>query len=321
MLRPLRGLVVLDEIQRLPHLFRLLRVLVDRPGCHARFLVLGSASMSLLRQASESLAGRIATHRLGGFALTEVGEENADRRWVRGGFPRAYLANDDNRSRRWRDAFLATFLERDAPQLGIGVPSPTLRRFWMMLAHNHGQLWNASALGRAFGVADTTVRRYLDALSATYMVWQLPPWHENVRKRQVKSPKVYLADSGLLHALLGLSTARDVLGHPICGFSWEGFAIQQVLWQLNARDTEAYFWATHAGAELDLFVIRGGARRGVEFQRSEAPRLTRSMRIAIEDLKLDRLDVVHAGQKSWPLGERAYATSLHRMSLDLPPLP
>jgi predicted AAA+ superfamily ATPase len=316
-LEPLQGLVVLDEIQRLPELFPVLRVLVDRPDSDVRFLILGSASPELLSQSSESLAGRIAHHELGGFALDEVKSSELRRLWLRGGFPRSFLADDDGASAEWRREFIRTFLERDMAQLGVSIPAQTLRRFWTMLAHYHGQVWNASEFARSFGVADTTVRRYLDLLGATFVVRQLQPWHENLRKRQVKSPKIYLADSGLLHTLLGLQTAADVESHPKLGASWEGFAIGEVMTWLSARPEECFFWATHAGAELDMLVIRGNRRLGFEFKRTDAPRITRSMRIAAADLRLHRLDVVHAGAHTFLLDKKIRALALSRLLQDL----
>lgn len=300
-LRPLHGLVVLDEIHRLPGIFQLLRVLTDRPGLPARFLVLGSASTDLLRQTSESLAGRVAFHHLDGFELTEV--DDGERLWLRGGFPRSYLARSDAASRRWRDGFVQTLLARDLPDLGSTIPRETLRRFWTMLAHWHGQLWNGAEFGRAFGVSHTTVRRYLDLLTSVFVVRQLQPWFENIRKRQVRSPKVYIADSGVLHALLGLADRIDVVSHPKVGASWEGFVIQQIVQLLRAPASQCFHWSTHAGAELDLLVMAGVRRYGFEVKRAEAPRLTKSMRSALETLKLDRLDVVHAGTERYRLAE------------------
>ena len=316
-LEPQRGLVVIDEVQRLPELFPILRVLADRRPRPARFLVLGSASPALLRQSSESLAGRISHYELGGLSPGEVGWKSLDRLWIRGGFPLAYLARTNRRSSEWRREFIQTFLERDLPQLGVTIPATTLRRFWTMLAHYHGQIWNASAFASSFGVADTTVRRYLDLLASAFVAQILLPWSENIGKRQVKSPKVYLRDSGLLHTLLGLSTQRDVEGHPICGASWEGFALNTVVHRLGARPEECFFWATHAGAELDLLVVRGRRRLGFEFKRTVAPRVTRSMRIALEDLGLHRLDVFHAGDRTFPLGDRIRAVALRRADPDL----
>ena len=309
-LRPLRGLVVLDEIQRVPQLFRALRVLADRPGAPARFLILGSASPELLHQSSETLAGRIAYRELGGFALDETGHETPERLWRRGGFPRSYLARGERQSFEWRREFVRTFLERDLPQLGVNVSARTMRRFWSMLAHYHGQVWNASEFARSFGVADTTVRSYLEHLDSALVVRQLQPWHENISKRQVKSPRVYLRDSGLLHALLNLPSQRDMEGHPKVGASWEGFAIEQVIRLVDAAPEECYFWATHAGAELDLLVLQGGQRLGFEVKLTTAPRLTRSMHIAREDLRLHRLDVVHAGPRSFEMAEGVRALAI-----------
>jgi hypothetical protein len=319
-LSELAGLVVIDEVQRLPGLFQTLRVLADRPRRPARFLVLGSASPDLLRQSAETLAGRIAYFELGGFTLEEVGADQHRRLWLRGGFPRAYLARTEAHSAEWRREFIRTFLERDLPELGIRVQSATLRRFWTMLAHYHGQVWNASEFGRAFGIADTTARGYLDTLSASLVVRQLPPWHENLSKRQVKAPKIYVADSGVLHALLNLKTRTDLEGHPKVGASWEGFVIDQVIRQLGVGREECFFWATHGGAELDLLVVRGRARIGFEVKRTSAPRVTPSMRSAMTDLRLDRLDVVHAGAHSFPLAERIRAVAVSRLLEDIGPL-
>jgi len=319
-LRPLRGLVIIDEIQRRPELFPALRVLADRPRTPARFLVLGSASPDLLRQTSESLAGRIAYHHLTGLSLIEVGPRALDRLWLRGGFPTAFLARSDAESDLWRRELSRTYLERDLPELGVTVPSATLRRFWTMLAHWHGQIWNASEFGRAFGVADTTVRRYLDLLAATFVIRVLPPFHENLSKRQVRSPKVYFSDTGLLHSFLGLRTLGDLLEHPRLGASWEGFALEQVVSVLGARPDECYFWATHTGAELDLLVVRGRRRLGFEFKRTEGPRVTPSVRSALEDLGLDALNIVHAGTETFPLAERVRALALRRIVDDLKPL-
>jgi predicted AAA+ superfamily ATPase len=310
-LEGLKGLVVLDEIQRRPELFPVLRVLVDRPRSGVRFLVLGSASPDLLRQTSETLAGRIAFHELTGFSMLELGSNSLDRLWLRGGFPRSYLARSGSASLEWRRNFIRTFLESDLSQLGVRVGAPILRRFWTMLAHYHGQMWNASELGRAFGVADTTVRHYLDVLQSTFMVRTLLPWKENLRKRQVKAPKVYLTDSGILHALLDIDERSTLEGHPKVGASWEGFMLETVLRQLGVWREQCYFWRTHAGAELDLLVVRGRQRFGFEFKRTTAPRVTPSMRSALTDLRLKRLDVMHAGGDTFPLekGIRAVAAA------------
>lgn len=320
-LQDLRGLVVLDEIQRRPTLFPILRVLADRPQHPARFLVLGSASPTLLQQSAESLAGRIHYHELGGFALDEVGPEATEQLWLRGGFPPAFLARSEAASADWRRDFVRTFLERDLPQLGVRVPAVTLRRFWTMLAHYHAQVWNGAELARAFGVTAPTVRHYLDTLTAALVLRQLPPWFENVGKRQVKAPKVYITDSGLLHTLLNVPTRADLEGHPKVGASWEGFALGEVLTRLGAQPEECFFWATHAGAELDLLVVRGNRRWGFEFKRTVAPHLTRSMHSALTDLYLERLDVVHAGDHTFPLAATVRALAFKRLLDDLEPLP
>ena len=319
-LRPLTGLIVLDEVQRRPDLFTQLRVLVDEPRTRRRFLVLGSASPDLLRQTSETLAGRIAYHELGGFSLEEVGLRSWSKLWHRGGFPRSFLARSEPDSLEWRKAMIRTFLERDIPALGLRLPAGTLRRFWMMLAHYHAQVWNASEFARSFGVAHTTVQRYLDLLSATFMVRQLPAWHENIGKRQVKAPKVYFRDSGLLHALLDLGDGGAVEAHPKVGASWEGFALDAVVTRLGAQPEECHFWAAHSGAELDLLVVRGNVRLGFEFKRTTAPATTRSMHVALEDLRLSRIDVVHAGSRSFPMHQKIRAIALSRLTEDLEPL-
>jgi len=319
-LQALRGVVVLDEIQRRPDLFPVLRVLADRPQRPARFLVLGSAAPALLQQSSESLAGRIHYYELGGFALDEVGLEACDRLWLRGSFPAAFLARSEATSADWRRDFVRTFLERDLPQLGVRVPATTLRRFWTMLAHYHAQVWNSAELSRAFGVTAPTVRHYLDTLTAALVLRQVPPWFENLGKRQVKAPKVYLADSGLLHTLLGIPTREALEGHPKVGASWEGFALGEVITRLRAYPEECFFWATHAGAELDLLVVSGTQRWGFECKRTVAPRLTRSMYIALADLRLERLDVIHAGEDTFPLADNVRAVALRRIFEDLAPI-
>lgn len=316
-LGPLRGLVVLDEVQRRPELFPVLRVLADRARRPARFLVLGSAAPALLRQSSESLAGRIAFHELGGFTTAEVGMRRAETLWLRGGFPRAFLARSDAQSDAWRRDLVATYLERDLRELGVTVPTTMLRRFWTMLAHWHGQIWNASELGRSLGVSDPTVRRYLDTLASTFMVRVLSPFHENLAKRQVKAPKVYFRDTGLLHTLLGIRNRQDLLHHPRLGASWEGFALQEVIRRLGARADECYFWRTHTGAEIDLVVTRGSLRRGFEVKRADSPRVTPSMRIAMDDLGLARIDVVHTGEESYPLAKNIHAVAFSRLDEDL----
>jgi hypothetical protein len=307
-LRPLKGLVVIDEIQRLPGLFPLLRVLADRQPRPARFLILGSASPALNRQSSETLAGRLETVHLEGFRLGDLGTAMQDRHWLRGGFPLAYTARSEADSASWRRQFLQTFLERDVPQLGITIPSAALRRFWSMVAHYHGQTWNGAELARALSLGESTVRRYLDLLSGVFMVRQLSPWFENLGKRQVKAPKVYVRDSGLLHALLGIASRHDLEHHPKVGASWEGYAVEEILKAL--RPDEAYYWATHNGAELDLLLFKNGRRIGVECKRADAPRLTPSMRAALSDLKLDELRVVYPGARRYRLGERVEVVPL-----------
>ncbi|MGB5080125.1 MAG: ATP-binding protein [Burkholderiales bacterium] len=304
----LRGLVVIDEVQRRPDLFPVLRVLSDRRPAPARFLVLGSASPELLRQTSETLAGRVRFVEMGGFSLDETGAQNWRRLWVRGGFPRSYLARSEAESTRWREDFVQTFLERDLPQLGMRVPAATLRRFWVMLAHYAGGIWNGSEIGRSLGEAHTTVRRHLDLLDSALVVRVLAPWHENVGKRQVKAPKVYVRDTGLLHALLGVPGLAALESHPKLGASWESFAIEQVLQRVGAR--EAYHWRTQAGAELDLLLFLGGKRIGVEVKYGDAPALTRSMASALADLRLDRLFVAYAGTARFPLGKKIEALPL-----------
>ncbi|HSB77897.1 MAG TPA: ATP-binding protein [Candidatus Methylomirabilis sp.] len=319
-LKDRRGLVVIDEVQRRPDLFPVLRVLADRPRSPARFLILGSASPAMLQQTSETLAGRIGYHELRGLALEDVGRGQWMRLWIRGGFPRAYLARSAAASDEWRRNFIRTFLERDLPQLGIGVRSTTLHRFWTMLAHYHGQTWNASEFARSFGVADTTVRNYLDVLSAALVIRQLPPWHENISKRQVRAPKVYVLDSGLLHTLLNLADREDVERHPKLGASWEGFVLEQIIRRLRARREECFFWRTHAGAELDLLVTSGRHRIGFEVKRTSAPQVTPSMRAAFVDLRLATLDVVHAGDRTFPLSDKIRAVALSDLLDVLQPL-
>jgi hypothetical protein len=301
-LAPLRGTVVIDEIQRRPDLFPTLRVLADRRPGSARFLILGSASPELLRQSAETLAGRIETITLTGFALEEVSARAMDRHWRRGAFPPAFLARSDAASLTWRQQFTRTFLERDLPGLGVSLPAAALMRFFTMIAHYHGGVWNAADPARALGVSEPTVRRYLDLFSGLFLVRQLPAWHENLGKRQVKAPKVYIRDSGLLHALLGLATPRELLSHPKMGASWEGYVLEEVLH--GVRPEAAYFWATHTGAELDLLLFKAGRRYGVEVKRQDAPRLTPSMRVALDDLKLEHLTVLYPGSRRYGLADR-----------------
>jgi len=301
-LEGLRGLVVIDEVQLRPDLFPVLRVLADRKPLPAQFLVLGSATPAMLRQTSESLAGRIEVIEIGGFSLVDLGAERLSRHWQRGGFPLSYLARSQPASVAWRAQLVRSFLERDLPQLGVTIPAPALRRFWTMVAHYHGQVWNAAEPARSLGVAETTARRYLDLLTGLYMVRQLQPWHENLGKRQVKSPKVYVRDPGLLHHLLGINTQEALLAHPKCGASWEGYAIEQVIEATQAD--EAYFWATHQGAELDLLLFKNGRRLGIEIKRADAPTVTRSMQISLEDLQLEQLVVLYPGPQRYRLADR-----------------
>ena len=300
-LAPLTGLVVIDEVQRRPELFPVLRVLADRLPLPARFLILGSAAPELLRQSSESLAGRMEIVSMSGFSLAEVGIEQQSCHWLRGGFPCSYLATSDHDSFAWLKSFTLTLVERDIPQLGVGVPSAMLIRFWTMLAHCHGQIWNAAPPARSLGISEPTVRRYLDLLEGVFMVRQLQPWHANLKKRQVKSPKIYFRDTGVLHYLLGIRGDRELLNHPACGASWEGYAIEEAI-RVVSPD-EAYFWATHNGAELDLLLVKNGLRIGIECKRSDAPRLTPSMRTALSDLELDRLVVIYPGIQRYSLAE------------------
>lgn len=307
-LKRLRGLIVIDEIQRRPDLFPILRVLCDRKPSPAKFLLLGSAAPALIRHASETLAGRVETIEVGGFTLAEAGIGKQAPYWLRGGFPPSFLARTDADSFAWRKAYIQTILERDVPQLGFSIPSMALGRFWTMLAHYHGQIWNAAEPARALGIGESTVRRYLDLMEGLFMVRQLQPWHANLKKRQVKAPKIYLRDTGLLHQLLGIRSLVELEGHPKCGASWEGYALAQALGRL--QPDEAYFWATHEGAELDLLAIKSGRRFGIECKRTDAPRLTPSMRIAMRDLELHRLWVLYPGERRYPLAERIEAIPL-----------
>jgi len=311
-LAPLRGVIVIDEVQRRQDLFPMLRVLADRSPLSARFLILGSASPELLRQSSESLAGRMETVTLPGFTLAEVGARALNRHWVRGGFPRSFLARTHEDSLRWRNEFVQTFLERDLPQLGVSIPAQALRRFWTMVAHYHGNIWNAAEPARSLGVSEPTVRRYLDLLTGVFLVRQLPPWHENLGKRQVKAPKVYVRDSGLLHALLGVRTDAELLHHPKCGASWEGHAVEEALNLVQPDD--AYFWATHQGAELDLLLLKDGRRFGMEIKRTDAPTITPSMRIALDDLRLEHLIVLYPGMRQYPLSARVTAVPVAKFA-------
>lgn len=314
-LSQLKGLVVIDEVQRSPGLFPVLRVLIDRSNAVGQYLLLGSASPTLLRQAGESLLGRVETIEVGGFDMQEVFEgdktspaEAVRKLWLRGGFPRSYLAASDGDSTAWRRNAIASHVEVDMPQFGVNVAAPAMLRFWRMLAHYHGQVWSAADPARSLGVSEPTVRRYLDTLTQTLMVRQLQPWHENVGKRQVKSPKIYFRDSGLLHTLMDITTMGQLLAHPRSGASWEGFALEQVL--RIARPDESFFWATHQGAELDLLMLKGARRVGVEFKRADAPQVTRSSHVAMQDLALDALYIVYPGDRRFRLAPRVEAVPL-----------
>lgn len=301
-LRNLTGLVVIDEVQRRPELFPILRVLADREPLSAKFLILGSASPALLRQSSESLAGRMEMVTIGGLSLGEVGAEGFEQHWLRGGFPLSFLAGNDRDSMAWRKNFMQTLLERDLPQFGIGTPASTLHRFWTMLAHYHGQVWNAAEPARSLAISESSTRRYLDLMEGVFMVRQLKPWHENLKKRQVKSPKLYFRDSGLLHQILGLQTMDDLLRHPKCGASWEGYVIEEIIKAMQPDDV--YFWATHNGAELDLLLFKDGRRFGIEIKRMDAPRMTPSIRAAVEDLGLEHLTVIYPGERRYRLSDQ-----------------
>jgi predicted AAA+ superfamily ATPase len=321
-LSELSGLVVLDEIQARTDLFPVLRGLADRPGSRTRFLILGSASPHIVRHASETLAGRVEFVEISGFDLSEAGHKHQDVLWLRGGLPRSFLAKSDADSLAWREGFVRTYLERDIPQLGFTIPVIAMRRFWTMLAHYHGQTWNASEIGRAMGLSDKTVRGYLDILSGTFMVRQLQPWFENLGKRQVKAPKLYFQDSGLLHHLLDIGDRHALFGHPKVGASWEGFALEQVLRAF--APAQPYFWSTHGGAELDLLFMHKGSRLGFEFKFNEAPTVTTSMKHARSDLKLAHLWVVHPGTHQFPVDKNITAIPLgriHALAGDVPVAP
>lgn len=316
-LSPLRGLIILDEIHRRPEIFPTLRVLADRIPNHANFLILGSASTALLKQSSESLAGRIAYYELPGLLLSEVGENELGNIWLKGGFPRAYTAPNLSKSYQWRGNFIRSFLERDIPQFGFAISGIALERFWTMLAHCHGELWNGSEIGRALGVSHMTASRYLDILEGTFMLRCLQPWKANITKRQVKSPKVYVRDSGILHRLLDITDFKALERHPKVGASWEGFIIENIVNAFQIERHQCFFWATHQGAEIDLVIRHDGELRGFEMKRTSRPSITRSMRSALEDLQLNRIDVIHAGEKSFPLHKKIHAISASRLLSDL----
>ena len=309
----LTGLVVIDEVQQQPGLFPLLRVLADRPNPPARFLILGSASPTLVKGVSESLAGRVGFVDLSGFDATEVGFDHLDTLWLRGGFPESYLSSSDESSYHWRQQFIRTFLTRDIPQLGITIPAENLRRFWLMIAHYHAQIWNASEIAGSLGINYKTAQHYLDILTGAFMIRALPPWTENLGKRVRKAPKIYLRDSGLFHALQNIRSLPELQTHPKLGASWEGLALEHVLRVLRAEPGEAFYWATHSGAELDLMLVRGGKRWGFEFKYADAPRTTKSMRTALEDLKLERLYVIYPGERDYTLDDKIEVLAFPRV--------
>lgn len=302
-------LIVIDEVQRVPELFPSLRVLIDDKEKNRKFLILGSASRDLIRQSSETLAGRIGYIELMPFSLDEVGFE-IEKLWLRGGFPLSYLAATEGDSFLWRQSYITTFLERDIPNLGFQIPPQQMRRFWLMLAHYHGQIFHTSELAKSLGISDHLVRKYLDILAGTFMVRILSPWYENLAKRQVKSPKIYFRDSGILHALVGIRTQEELHLYPKMGSFWEGFALEEIIRQTGAAPEECYFWGTHAKAELDLLILKDGKRLGFEFKYKDAPKITPSMRIALEDLRLDHLYIVYPGSKTFPLTEKITARGL-----------
>ena len=311
-LEPLKGVVIIDEIQRRPELFPALRVLADQNQSR-RFLILGSASRDLISQTSETLAGRVSFIELGGFALHDIKWPDYHKLWLRGGFPRSFLARNDRISAQWREDFIRTFLERDIPNLGIRVPAQMLRRFWTMLSHYHGQIFNASGLGRSLATADTTVKRYLDILSGTFLIRQLQPWFYNTKKRLVKRPKIYFRDSGILHSLISVSSENELLNNPQLGASWEGFALEQIIIHLNLREEEVFFWATHTGAELDLVFQKKGRLWGIEVKYKEAPTVSRSMRSALTELDLTHLWIIYPGDDTYPLERNITAVGLNNI--------
>jgi predicted AAA+ superfamily ATPase len=311
-LRPLKGLVIIDEIQRRPDLFPVLRVLADRRGAPARLLILGSASGNLMRQTSESLAGRMERIVIGGFSLAELGPNAEQNLWLRGGLPLSYLSASNVNSIAWRKNFIQTLLERDFPQWGVRIAATALQRFWTMVAHYHGQVWNSAEPARSLGVSESTTRRYLDLLTDAFMIRQLQPYHANLKKRQVKSPKIYVRDSGLLHQLLSIDTMKSLYSHPKVGASWEGFVIEQML--MREPHDEVFFWATHQGAEIDLIIRRGDALYGVECKRADTPRLTPSIRIALDDLKLKHVFIIYPGIQRFHLSSQVEAVPLQALS-------
>lgn len=308
-LNNLQGLIVIDEIQRQPELFPVLRFLVDNNPSQ-KYLILGSASQNLLKQSSESLAGRIAYYYLGGFRIPDIGEQRTNQLWLRGGFPLSFLANSDLDSKIWREQFIITFLERDIPQLGINIPAYTLRRFWIMLSHYHGQIINYSELGRSFGISDMTIRKYTEILEGTFMVRIIMPWHANIGKRLIKRPKIYIRDSGIFHTLQSIENFQQLKSNPKLGASWEGFALEIVCTHLRKSNSEYFFWKTHNGAEVDLLWHDKGRLLGAEFKYCDAPKLTKSMQIAVDNLNLKKLYVIYPGEKKYWLSNQVEAMNL-----------
>ncbi len=311
-LEDLKGLIVIDEIQLLPELFALLRYLVDQKK-EQKYLILGSASPVLIKKSGESLAGRIAYYHLGGFGLEDVDKTNLNKLWTTGGFPRSFLAESENQSLIWRENYITTFLSQDIPQLGISIPAHSMRRFWMMLSHYHGQVINFSELARSFSISDVTVRKYIDILEGTFMVRVLHPWHTNLGKRLVKRPKIYLRDSGIFHSLQAIGSWEQLLVHPKLGASWEGFAQECVISSIEKKPWDIFFWSTHSGAEVDLFWQHAGKNWAIEFKYSDAPKLTKSMRIAIQDLLLEHLWIVYPGKESYRLEKNITVIPLHEV--------
>lgn len=310
-LSDLKGLVVIDEIQRKPELFPIIRVIVDKSNL--KFLILGSASKELLKQSSETLAGRIGYIELNPFALFEAGE--IKNLWIRGGFPKSYLATSDKSSNLWRNSYIRTYLEQDIPNLGFSIPAKNIHRFWMMLSNYHSQIFNASEIGRSLSISDHTVKKYLDILEGTFMIRTLQPWYENINKRQVKSPKVYFRDSGIFHSMLGITCNNELRSSPKLGASWEGFALEEVIRNLDAPRQDCYFWATHAGAELDLMIMKNGKRIGIEFKYTDSPKITSSIKIAIEDLKLSNVIIVYPGDMKFKIADNIEVIGLKNFQL------
>jgi predicted AAA+ superfamily ATPase len=303
-------LVVIDEVQRLPELFKPLRVITDRLKKKTRFLILGSASRELIRQSSESLAGRIQYIEITPFQLGEVGSDHSEQLWLRGGFPPSYLMPDNQSSRIWRDAYIRTFLEQDLRALGLNIEPTAMRRFWMMLAHYHGQIFNASEISTSLQISDVTAKRYLDILSGTFMIRQVPPWFENIQKRQIKRPKIYFRDSGIYHRLLLLERDESILTHPKLGASWEGFVVEEIIRSLGEPAENIYFWGIHGQAELDLLVFTGGKRWGIEVKYQDVPKITSSMIKAIEHLNLAGIKIIYPGERRFLLRDDIEAVPL-----------